>query len=144
MKRLDWKWAGVLVFLAGLAMWVGASSRFSLMNELKTKGLKARGEVIAGEQRKSQHVQLYYRIKGGKEKRTNLNVSKEFYERTGVGAEYDILYLPEEPDKIMIVGEPLATDNEYNIALIVTGVGAVWSAWIAYLLWKHGGDWDDD
>lgn len=143
MKRLDWKWAGIVVLMAGLYMWVSASSRFSLMNELKSTGLKARGEVIAGEQRKSQRVQLYYRIKGGKEKRTNLNVSKEFWDSTGVGAEYDILYLPEQPEKIMIVGEPLATDNEYNIALAVTGVGAIWSALIAYLLWKNGGDWDD-
>ncbi|MGC4002020.1 MAG: hypothetical protein QM811_02275 [Pirellulales bacterium] len=141
MSRFDWRYSGVVLLLIGMFMWVTTSQRFGLMNELKNKGLKTRAKVVSGNERKSNHrVRLAYDVKGGKSKSTEIKVSGDFYEKTGVGAEYDILYLPEDPQQIMIVGEPLATDTEYNIAVGLTLAGALLTGLVGYSLYKSGGD----
>lgn len=142
MGDFDWKWVFVLALLIGGYLYYDASSKSDLTKTLQERGLAAKGTIVDGYERSRRKsgtdyfVEVQYTPGDRGTKKQKLQVSSDYYRRIAKNIPVDVLYLGEDPLVFMLKGEPLYSETDTTVALVVLFVGLVGSAWLGFDYWK--------
>lgn len=137
MGNWDWKWVFVGMILVGGYMYYDKSSKSDLSNTLQERGVSVNGTIIDGyEQTRrkggtSYYIVVQYKPEGLGTQKTKLEVSSSLYDRVAKNMPVEVLYLKEDPTQFMIKGEPLASESEATIALVILIIGMAGGGWFA-------------
>ena len=135
MGNWDWKWIFVGMILVGGYMYYDKSSKSDLSNTLQERGVAVNGLIIDGHEQTrrkggtSYYLVVQYKPEGLGLQKTKLEVSSSLYGRVAKNMPVEVLYLKEEPTQFMIKGEPLASEDEATIALVILAIGMAGGGW---------------
>ena len=84
---------------------------------------------------RSYKLDIEYAVQGGTRRTERVSVSKELYDKAETQPVINIKYLPKDPSKLIIIGEPMEKPEMYVIGGIIFALGAAGTWW--YFLRKR-------
>ena len=128
-NNLNWRWIFVVVLLLGGLGYALTKEGLRLTRELQSRGAKTQGRVV--KKYDAPHkFDFEYHVANKKFEKARVMVPSDVYPSLNENSVVDLLYLPEDPSKVMVAYVPLACEHDLDFAHGILLVGIIGSAYL--------------
>jgi hypothetical protein len=130
------------LMIGGGVMVYDKSQKLSVMKKLAAEGIQAKGYPTETYEKRGRRSGTSYYVKFDYEtkigiKKGDLEVEHPYYTRINENTVMELRYLADDPTKVMIEGQPLATEGGYYSGLAMLVAGLIGTGFFAFTYFRE-------